>query len=67
MKKSYGEKTSKLKVAGMVPVKDLDCAVFEPRHMPNYRVTEIYSNNHIEVQEEKGVKSVRRSAHLKHC
>ena len=46
-------------------VKDPDAAVFQPRYQPNYRVTAIFGNNCIEVQDEKGHKSVRRSAHIK--
>ena len=55
----------KLKVNDMVMVKDPDAAVFQPRYQPNYRVTAIFGNNRIEVQDEKGHKSVRRSAHVK--
>ena len=50
----------------MVLVKDPDAAVFEPRYQPNFRVTGIFSNNRIEVQGERGHKSVRRSAHVKY-
>ena len=57
----------KLEVNDLVLVKDPDSAVFEPRYMPNYRVTAIYGRNRIEVQDEKGNKSVRRAAHVKHC
>ena len=56
----------KLKVNDLVMVKDPDGAVFEPRYQPNYRVTAIFGNNRIEVQDEKGHKSVRRSAHVKY-
>ena len=55
----------KLKVNDMVMVKDPDAAVFQPRYQPNYRVTAIFGNNRIEVQDEKGHKSIRRSAHVK--
>ena len=55
----------KLKVNDVVMVKDPDAAVFQPRYQPNYRVTAIFGNNRIEVQDEKGHKSVRRSAHIK--
>ena len=55
----------KLKVNDLVMVKDPDAAVFQPRYQPNYRVTAIFGNNRIEVQDEKGHKSVRRSAHVK--
>ena len=47
-------------------VKDPDAVVFQPRYQPNYRVTAIFGNNRIEVQDEKGHKSVRRSAHVKY-
>ena len=53
-----------LKVNDLVMVKDPDAAVFQPRYQPNYRVTAIFGNNRIEVQDEKGHKSVRRSAHI---
>ena len=54
------------KVNDMVLVKDPDAAVFEPRYQPNFRVTAIFGNNRIEVQDERGHKSVRRSAHVKY-
>ena len=54
------------KVNDMVLVKDPDAAVFEPRYQPNFRVTAIFSNNRIEVQDERGHKSIRRSAHIKY-
>ena len=50
----------------MVLVKDPDAAVFEPRYQPNFRVTAIFGNNRIEVQDEHGHKSIRRSAHVKY-
>ena len=50
----------------MVLVKDPDTAVFEPRYQPNFRVTAIFGNNRIEVQDEHGHKSIRRSAHVKY-
>ena len=50
----------------MVLVKDPDVAVFKPRYQPNFRVTAIFSNNRIEVQDEYGHKSIRRSAHVKY-
>ena len=56
----------KFKVNDMVLVKDPDAAVFEPRYQPNFRVTAIFGNNRIEVQDERGHKSVRRSAHVKY-
>ena len=55
----------KIKVNDLVMVKDPDSAVFQPRYQLNYRVTAIVANNHIEVQDEKGQRSVRRSAHVK--
>ena len=54
------------KINDMVLVKDPDAAVFKPRYQPNFRVTAIYGNNRIEVQDERGHKSVRRSAHVKY-
>ena len=54
------------KVNDMVLVKDPDAAVFEPRYQPNFRVTAIFSNNRIEVQDKHGHKSIRRSAHVKY-
>ena len=60
------EEPHKFKVNDMVLVKDPDAAVFEPRYQPNFRVTAIYGNNGIEVQDERGHKSVRRSAHVKY-
>ena len=54
------------KVNDMVLVKDPDAAVFEPRYQLNFRVTAIFGNNRIEVQDEQGHKSVRRSAHMKY-
>ena len=49
----------------MVLVKDPDAAVFEPRYQPNFRVTAIFGNNRIEVQDKCGHKSIR-SAHVKY-
>ena len=60
------EEPHRFKVNDMVLVKDPDAAVFEPRYQPNFRVTAIFSNNRIEVQDERGHKSVRRSAHVKY-
>ena len=54
------------KVNDMVLVKDPDAAVFEPRYQPNFRVKAIFGNNRIEVQDEHGHKSIRRSAHVKY-
>ena len=60
------EEPHKFKVNDMVLVKDPDAAVFEPRYQPNFRVTAIFGNNRIEVQDERGHRSVRRSAHVKY-
>ena len=60
------EETHSFKINDMVLVKDPDAAVFKPRYQPNFRVTAIYGNNRIEVQDERGHKSVRRSAHVKY-
>ena len=57
----------KVQVNDLVLVKDPESAVFEPRYMPNYRVTAIFGRNRIEVQDEKGNKSVRSAAHVKVC
>ena len=54
------------KVNDRVLVKDPDEAVFEPRYQPNFRVTAIFGNNRKEVQDERGHKSIRRSAHVKY-
>ena len=54
------------KVNDMVLVKDPDAAVFKPRYQPNFRVNAIFGNNRIEVQDERGHKSIRRSAHVKY-
>ena len=63
-KKEDGPHT--FKVNDMVLVKDPDAAVFEPRYQLNFRVTAIFGNNRIEVQDECGHKSIRRSAHVKY-
>ena len=60
------EEPHSFKVNDMVLVKDPDAAVFEPRYQPNFRVTAIFGNNRIEVQDERGHKSIRRSAHIKY-
>ena len=44
------------KVNNMVLVKDPDAAVFEPRYQLNFRVTAIFGNNRIEVQDKRGHK-----------
>ena len=60
------DESHNFKVNDMVLVKDLDAAFFEPRYQPNFRVTAIFGNNRIEVQDECGHKSIRRSAHVKY-
>ena len=60
------EEPHNFKVNDLVLVKDPDAAVFEPRYQPNFRVTVIFGNNRIEVQDEKGHKYLRRSAHVKY-
>ena len=59
--------STKIHVNDLVLVKDPDSAAFDPKYMPNYRVTAVYGRNRIEVQDEKGNKSVRRAAHVKLC
>ena len=59
------ETTSKLQVCDLVFVCDPDSGVFEPRYSPNYRIITIHGSNRIEVQDEKGHKSVRRTGHVK--
>ena len=54
------------KVNDMVLVKDPDAAVFKPRYQPNFRVTAIFGNNRIEVQDKCGHRSIRRSTHVKY-
>ena len=56
----------KLPKKDLVIVKDPDAPVFKPRYQPNFRVMAIFGNNRIEVQDEKGHKSLRRSAHVKY-
>ena len=57
----------RFQVNDLVLVKDPDSVVFEPRYLPNYRIIAIHGKNRIEVQDEKGHKSVRRSGHVKPC
>ena len=54
------------KVNDMVLVKDPDAAVFKPRYQLNFRVTAIFGNNRIQVQDECRHKSIRRSTHVKY-
>ena len=60
------EKKHTIKVNDMVLVRDLDSGVFEPMYQLNFQVTVIYGDNRIEVQDEKGRKSVRRSLYIKY-
>ena len=60
------EEPHSFKINDMVLVKDPDAAVFELRYQLNFRVTAIYGNNRIEVQDKRGHKSIRRSAHVKY-
>ena len=64
--KTEEKRPHSFKVNDLVLVKDPCSAVFEPRYQPNYRVTAIFGNNRIEVQDEKGHKSVHRSSHVKY-
>ena len=57
----------KFQVNDLVLVKDPESVVFEPRYMPNYRIVAIHGKNRIEVQDEKGNKSIRWSGHVKPC
>ena len=56
-------KPHSFKVKDMMLVKDPDS---EPRYQPSYRVTAIFGNNRIQLQDEKGHKSIRRSSHIKY-
>ena len=57
----------KFRVNDLVLVKDPESAAFDLKYMPNYRVTAVYGKNRIEVQDDKGNKSVRRATHVKIC
>ena len=59
------ETSSKLQVGDLVFVGDPDSGIFEPRYSLNYQIIAIHSANRIEVQDEKGHKSVRRAGHVK--
>ena len=59
------ESSNKLWVGDLVFVRDLDSGVFEPRYSPNYQIITIHGANRIEVQDEKGHKSVRHTGHVK--
>ena len=60
------EEPHNFKINDMVLVKDPDAAVSELRYQLNFRVMAIFGNNRIEVQDERGHKSIRRSAHVKY-
>ena len=64
-KKLSKKTSSKLQIGDLVFARHPDAGVFEPRYSPNYRVVTIHGANRIEVQDEKGHKSVRRAGHLK--
>ena len=57
--------SSKLQIGDLVFVRDPDSGVFEQWYSPNYRIIAIHGANRIEVQDEKGHKSVRRAGHVK--
>ena len=56
---------SKLQVGDLVFVGDPDSGVFEPHYSLNYRIIGIHGANRIEVQDEKGHRSVGRAGHVK--
>ena len=57
----------KFQVNDLVLDKDPESTMFEPRYMPNYRIVAIHGKNRIEVQDEKGHRSIRWSGHVKPC
>ena len=57
--------SSKLQIGDLVFVRHPDSGVFEQRYSPNYWIIAIHGANRIEVQDEKGHKSVRRAGHVK--
>ena len=59
------ETSSKLQIGDLVFIRDPDSGVFEPRYSPNYQIITIHGGNRIEVQDEKGHRSVRRAGHVK--
>ena len=59
------ETPSKLEVGDLVFIRDPDSGVFEPCYSLNYRIIAIHGANRIEVQDEKGHRSVRRVGHVK--
>ena len=65
-KPSVKKEPHSFKVNDMLLVKDPDSAVFKSRYQPNYRVTAIFGDNRIEVQDEKGHRSIQRSSHVRY-
>ena len=59
------ETSSKLQVGDLVFVRDPDSGVFKPIYSLNYQIIAIHGANRIEVQDEKGHKSVRGAGHMK--
>ena len=59
------EASSKLQVRDLVFIRDPDSGVFEPSYSPNYQIISNHGANRIEVQDEKGHRSVRRAGHVK--
>ena len=59
------ENSNKLQVGDLVLVHDPDSGVFEPRYNPNCQIIAIHGANRIEVQDERGHKSVRRRGNIK--
>ena len=57
-KQPWQETSNKLRVGDLVFVRDPDSGVFEPRYSLNYQIIAIHDANRIEVQDEKGHKSV---------
>ena len=64
-KQPWQETTNKLQVGDLVFVSHPDSGVFEQRYSPNYRIIAIHGANRIEVQDEKGHKSVQGTGYVK--
>ena len=65
-KKQPREENSKeLWIGDLVLVCDPDLGVLEPRYNLNYRIIAIHGANRIQVQDERGHKSVRQTGHVK--
>ena len=60
----WQETTNKLQVGDLVFVHDPDSGVFEPRYSLSYQIIAIHGANRIEVQDEKGHKSVQQAGHV---